>query len=165
MKNVINNTCAKVLGGLTSLSLALISPLNAFAEASGDAADGANAAAEAAETAEATPAPGGLAGFMSSRAGMIVTFVVYIGIFVALGYFLIFRPQKKRKAEEEKLRSSLMLGDEVVTIGGICGKIVNIKDDVITVETSIDRTLMEFKTWAIRDIKKLESDDRKDDKK
>jgi len=161
MKNVLSNTRAKIFGGLASLSLALSCPLAAFAEAEADA----DAAASATEAAEATPAPSGLAGFMSSRAGMIVTFVVYIGIFVALGYFLIFRPQKKRKAEEEKLRNSLMLGDEIVTIGGICGKIVNIKDDVITIETSIDRTLMEFKTWAIRDIKKLETDDKKEEKK
>lgn len=85
--------------------------------------------------------------------------IVYVLFFIAIGYFLIFRPNKKRKEQEEKLRSGLMLGDQVVTIGGICGTIVNIKDDVITIETSLDRTLIEFKNWAIREVKKLETDD------
>lgn len=88
-----------------------------------------------------------------------VMIIGYILFFVLIGYFLIFRPNKKRKEQEEKLRSSLMLGDQVVTIGGICGTIVNIKDDVITIESSLDRTLIEFKNWAIREVKKLETDD------
>ncbi|MBR5280732.1 MAG: preprotein translocase subunit YajC [Clostridia bacterium] len=85
--------------------------------------------------------------------------IIYVLFFIAIGYFLIFRPNKKRKEQEEKLRSSLMLGDQIVTIGGICGTIVNIKDDTITIETSLDRTLIEFKNWAIREVKKLETDD------
>ena len=87
---------------------------------------------------------------------MIIGYILFI---VLIGYFLIVRPNKKRKEQEEKLRSGLMLGDQIVTIGGICGTIVNIKDDVITIETSLDRTLIEFKNWAIREVKKLETDD------
>ena len=85
--------------------------------------------------------------------------VVWIAVLLVGGYFLVIRPNKKRKEQEEKLRSSLMLGDQIVTIGGICGTIVNIKDDTITIETSLDRTLIEFKNWAIREVKKLETDD------
>lgn len=105
---------------------------------------------------EATTAPETTkqAGWMSW-----VGIIVYVLFFIAIGYFLIFRPNKKRKQQEEKLRSSLMLGDQIVTIGGICGTIVNIKDDVITIETSLDKTLVEFKNWAIREVKKLETDD------
>lgn len=88
-----------------------------------------------------------------------VMIIGYILFFVLIGYFLIVRPNKKRKEQEEKLRSGLMLGDQIVTIGGICGTIVNIKDDVITIETSLDRTLIEFKNWAIREVKKLETDE------
>lgn len=90
--------------------------------------------------------------------------VLWIVIIIVGFYFLILRPQKKRKQQEEDLRSSLMLGDEITTIGGICGKIVNIKDDNITIESSIDRTLMEVKNWAIRDVKKLVTDDDKKEK-
>jgi len=88
-----------------------------------------------------------------------VVIVVYILFFVVVGYFLIYRPNKKRKKQEEELRGSIILGDEVTTIGGIVGKVVNIKDDNITIETSVDKTLVEFKNWAIRDVKKLITDD------
>ena len=98
--------------------------------------------------ASATPAAGGKqgGGWMS-----LILPIGYILFIVLIGYFLIF--------QEEKLRSSLMLGDQIVTIGGICGTIVNIKDDVITIESSLDKTLIEFKNWAIREVKKLETDD------
>ena len=79
--------------------------------------------------------------------------IFYVAIFGIFGYFMIYRPNKKRKKQEEELRASIMLGAQVVSIGGICGTIVNIKDDVITIESSIDRTLIEFKNWAIREIK------------
>ena len=86
----------------------------------------------------------------------IIGYLVVIGL---LFYFMIIRPQKKRNQKEQELRDSIVLGDEITTIGGIVGKVVNIKDDVMTIETSIDKTLMDFKNWAIRDVKKLESDD------
>lgn len=93
-----------------------------------------------------------------------IMIIIYILFFVVVGYFLIYRPNKKRKKQEEELRNSITLGDEVTTIGGIVGKVVNIKDDNVTVETSIDKTLMEFKNWAIRDIKKLITDDEPESK-
>ncbi len=107
--------------------------------------------------ADASAAPQKTGGNMSW-----IILVVYVLFFVAIGYFLIVRPNKKRRQQEEKLRSSLMLGDQIVTIGGICGTIVNIKDDTITIESSLDRTLIEFKNWAIREVKKLETDDNAD---
>lgn len=51
------------------------------------------------------------------------------------------------------------MADEVTTIGGIVGRVVNIKDDNITIESSLDKTLMEFKNWAIREVKKPITDD------
>ena len=61
--------------------------------------------------------------------------------------------------ESSQGQNAIVLGVEVTTIGGIVGHVVNIKDDNITIETSMDKTLMEFKNWAIREVKKLESDD------
>ena len=114
--------------------------------------------ATTAPVADATAAPTNNASAGSST-GAWLMIVIYILFFVVVGYFLIYRPNKKRKKQEEELRGSIILGDEVTTIGGIVGKVVNIKDDNITIETSIDRTLMEFKNWAIRDVKKLITDD------
>ncbi len=85
-----------------------------------------------------------------------VVIIVYVVLLGALFYFLIFRPQKKRQKEEQELKSSLCLGQQITTIGGIVGTIVNIKDDEITVQTSIDNTLITFKNWAIREVQKVE---------
>lgn len=93
-----------------------------------------------------------------------IPIIIYLVLIVAMFYFLIIRPQKKRRKEEENLKSSLILGQDVVTIGGICGKIVNIKDDVITIQTSIDNTLLDFKNWAIREVKKQETDEKPEEK-
>ena len=103
------------------------------------------AASEATATSGAGQATGGGSGW--------TVLLIYVAIFAVFGYFMIIRPNKKRKQQEEQLRASIMLGAQVVSIGGICGTIVNIKDDVITIESSIDRTLIEFKNWAIREIK------------
>jgi len=105
---------------------------------------------------DATQAPTPKGGCTGSQT---IVLVVYIAVFALIIYFLIIRPNKKRKKEEEELRNGLMLGDEVTTIGGIVGHIVNIKDDNITIETSMDKTLMEFKNWAIREVKKVQTAD------
>jgi preprotein translocase subunit YajC len=84
--------------------------------------------------------------------------IIYGGMF-AIFYFLLIRPNKKKQKAEEELRNNITLGDEITTIGGICGRVVSIKDEEITLESSIDRTLIQFKKWAVRDVKKLETDD------
>lgn len=84
--------------------------------------------------------------------------IIYGGMF-AIFYFLLIRPNKKKQKAEEELRNNIALGDEITTIGGICGRVVSIKDEEITIESSIDRTLVQFKKWAVRDVKKLETDD------
>lgn len=76
---------------------------------------------------------------------MIIMLVVFVGIF----YFMILRPENKKKKEAEELRNSLHRGDQITTIGGIVGKIVNIKDDKIVIETSEDQVRMELLKWAV----------------
>ncbi len=90
--------------------------------------------------------------------------IIYGGMF-AIFYFLLIRPNKKKQKAEEALRNNITLGDEITTIGGICGRVVSIKDEEITIESSIDRTLVQFKKWAIRDVKKLETEDEPAEKK
>lgn len=77
------------------------------------------------------------------------TMIIMIVVMIAVFYFLIMRPEKKKKKEEEKLRSSLKVGDKITTIGGIVGKIVEMKDDNITIETSMDRVRMELAKWSV----------------
>lgn len=141
----MKNSVKKIFSFVMIIAMLMLS-LSMVAFASGEATADATAAP--------TNAPKG-----NSTGGAWLMIVIYILFFVVVGYFLIYRPNKKRKKQEEELRGSIILGDEVTTIGGIVGKVVNIKDDNITIETSIDRTLMEFKNWAIRDVKKLITDD------
>ena len=86
-----------------------------------------------------TPDAGG--GMMST----IIMLVVMLGIF----YFLLIRPENKRKKEAEQTRNSVKNGDEITTIGGIVGTVVNVKEDKIVIETSADQVRVELMKWAI----------------
>lgn len=76
---------------------------------------------------------------------LIVTAVIFIAMF----YFVIFRPQKKQKKQEEQLRNSIQVGDDITTIGGINGKIVSIKDDSYVIET-MDHSKIKIMKWALQ---------------
>ena len=75
----------------------------------------------------------------------LLPFVVLIAVF----YFLLIRPENKKKKALNEMWSALSVGDEVTTIGGIVGRVVHIKDDLITIETSEDRVRIQFARWAI----------------
>lgn len=82
------------------------------------------AAADAADAAAATSGlPGGFINIL------LLVFVI------ALMYFMLIRPQKKREKETKAMIDALKVGDKIVTIGGICGKIAKIKDDFVIIET------------------------------
>jgi preprotein translocase subunit YajC len=67
-------------------------------------------------------------------------------------YFMLIRPQKKREREINNMRNSVKVGDEVITIGGICGKIVKTKDEVLTIQVGADRTKFDIMRWAISKV-------------
>lgn len=75
--------------------------------------------------------------------------VVMLVIMVAIFYFMLIRPENKRKKEADAMRSSLRNGDSITTIGGVIGTIVDIKEDKIVIETSADRVRVEFAKWAV----------------
>ena len=83
-----------------------------------------------------------------ASAGLGGTVFMLIGMF-ALMYFVMIRPENKRKKEAEQMRSNLKVGDEIITIGGSTGKVVNIKDDKFVVETGADQVRIEFAKWAL----------------
>lgn len=62
--------------------------------------------------------------------------ILFIGAMIAMFYFLIFRPQSKRRKEQQALMSGLSVGDEVSTIGGILGEITKVSDDAVTVSVA-----------------------------
>jgi preprotein translocase subunit YajC len=88
-------------------------------------------------------------------------FILPIGLLVII-YFFAIRPQKKKEKEIKEMRSGLRVGDEVVTIGGIYGKIVKAKEDVLTLESGSAKTRLEVTRWAVGSVLK-DSGDRNDE--
>lgn len=80
--------------------------------------------------------------------GGIMPIVMMVAV-VGLMYFMMIRPQKKRQKEEQEMRSSLEIGDEIVTIGGIIGRVVTIRENDIIIETGSDRNKMKIERWAV----------------
>ncbi len=78
------------------------------------------------------------------------TMLIMIAVMFALMYFTTIRPQKKQQKQEQQMRENTQIGDEITTIGGICGKVVSVKDDSIVIETGSDRTKIKFKKYAIQ---------------
>ena len=79
-----------------------------------------------------------------------LSMIIMLVAMVVVMYFVMIRPQKKKQAEEQKLRDSIQIGDDVTTIGGISGRIVTVKEDSVVIETGADRTKVKFMRWAIQ---------------
>lgn len=80
--------------------------------------------------------------------GMMSTVIMLVAM-VAVFYFMMIRPENKRKKETENMRSNVKVGDRITTIGGIVGTVVNVKDDKIVIETSADQVRMELAKWSL----------------
>lgn len=87
------------------------------------------------------------------QSGILVT-VGYLVFFILIMYLMIFLPQKKRDKKAKAMLEAMQVGNNVVSIGGISGKVVNIKDDEITVETGVEKAKINFKKWAIKEVVK-----------
>ena len=88
----------------------------------------------------------------------------YISLFFTLAlmlvmlYLMIYRPQKKQEKKDAAMRSSLEIGDQVTTIGGVIGRVVAIKGDTFVLETGADRVKIRFTKNAISSVEKLNMD-------
>lgn len=95
----------------------------------------------------------------------LMIIVIYAAIFGLLYLFLI-RPKSKRQKQDQKMRESLEIGDEITTIGGIMGRVIAIRDDedAIVIETGSDRVKMKLKRWSISTVdteKELPAEEKK----
>lgn len=94
-------------------------------------------------------------------------------ILIIAMYFLMIRPQRKKDKQIQEMRNSLQVGDEIVTIGGICGKIVKTKDETIVIQVGADKLKFEMMRWSVstvtnpsnRPVKTEDSDVEEDVKK
>lgn len=75
--------------------------------------------------------------------------ILLVGMFAVM-YFVVMRPQKKRQKEEQEMRNAVEIGDDITTIGGICGRVVTVKENNLIIETGADRNRMQITRWAIQ---------------
>jgi len=85
---------------------------------------------------------------LDSGTGMGSTVIMMVIMF-AVFYFMLIRPENKRKKEAEQMRSSVKKGDKITTIGGLIGTVVDVKDQSIVIETSADQVRIELAKWAL----------------
>ena len=85
----------------------------------------------------------------SSGGSLFMSIGMLVVMFVAM-YFLIIRPQKKKEKEEKKMRENLQVGDEIVTIGGIYGRVISLKEDTIVIESQSDHSKLTVARWALQ---------------
>lgn len=81
-----------------------------------------------------------------------ITTLVMLAAMIAVFYFFMYRPHKKQEKESTDMRNNLKVGDEITTIGGVIGKIVSIKDETVTIETSNERNKIRILRSAVRNV-------------
>lgn len=85
----------------------------------------------------------------AAPAGGLGSMLLMLLPMIAIFYFMLIRPENKRKKEAENMRSSVKNGDRITTIGGITGVVVDVKSDKFVLETGADQVRIEFAKWAI----------------
>ncbi|MDY2986331.1 MAG: preprotein translocase subunit YajC [Peptoniphilus sp.] len=85
---------------------------------------------------------------MQDSSTMLVTFGPLILMMIVF-YFLLIRPQKKKQNEIQSMRNNIKIGDDVITIGGIMGKVLLVKEDYVVIETSSTKTRLDVMKWGI----------------
>lgn len=85
------------------------------------------------------------------NAELLQGLIVPIG-FVAIFYFFAIRPQKKKETAVKAMRSELKVGDNIITIGGIYGKIIVAKEDILTIETGAAKTKLDITRWSVGSV-------------
>ena len=93
----------------------------------------------------------------SSTAGAGGSTILMLVLMFVVFYFFFIRPENKKKKKVEDMRNSLSLGDEITTIGGMTGKIVQVTEDTVTFETGEDRVRIQAKKWSISTTAKMEA--------
>ena len=83
----------------------------------------------------------------------VMQILMIVLLFVVM-YFLMIRPQKKKDKQIQDMRKSLQVGDEIITIGGICGKIVKTKEESFIIQVGADKVKFEMMRWAVSSVTK-----------
>ena len=90
-----------------------------------------------------------LTGTDLTQGSSLTSTIVMLVAMVAIFYFMLIRPENKRKKEAENLRNNVKVGDQITTIGGIVGTVVNVKEEKFVIETGADQVRIELMKWAL----------------
>ena len=96
--------------------------------------------------------------FLTTTSEGYISLFFTLALMLFLLYFMIYRPQKKQEKKDAAMRAALEIGDQVVTSGGIVGRVGSIKDDTFVLETGADRVKIRFTKNAISSVEKLNMD-------
>lgn len=91
---------------------------------------------------------------MTGQKGSALSSIILMVALVAMIYFMMIRPQKKKEKEDKAMRESLKIGDEVITIGGIVGKVEKITDRSVVISTTAGKNKIELLKTAIASVGK-----------
>lgn len=94
----------------------------------------------------------------SAGAMGIVGMLIWIVVLFGAMYFLLIRPQRKKTKEEKKMRENLQVGDEIVTIGGIYGRVISLKEETIVIESESDHSKLTIARWALQQNRTVHDD-------
>lgn len=83
-------------------------------------------------------------------AGSLLMTIIPFAVMILAMYFLIIRPQKKKEKAEKQMRENLQVGDEILTIGGIYGRVISLKEDTMVIESKSDHSKMTIARWALQ---------------
>ena len=87
--------------------------------------------------------------FLTAGTGDVMSMMLPMVLMLVVFYFMLIRPENKRKKEAEEMRSNVKTGDVIVTIGGVTGTVVDVKEKKFVIETGADRVRIEFEKWAL----------------
>ena len=96
--------------------------------------------------------------FLTTTTESYISLFFTLALMLVLLYFMIYRPQKKQEKKDAAMRAALEIGDQVVTIGGIVGRVVAIKKNTYILKTGSDRVKIRFTKNAISSVEKLNMD-------
>ncbi len=85
----------------------------------------------------------------AAQAGSMLTMLIPLGLMVVFFYFFLIRPEKKRNQEMQNMLNNIQVADEIVTNGGIIGRVLSVKEDTVLIETGSDRTKIRILKQAI----------------
>ena len=97
---------------------------------------------------------------VATTAGSSISFIIMMVAMIAIFYFLMIRPQRKKDKAVKEMLNNLKVGDRICTIGGIYGTVAALKEDTVTLTVGSNQNTVVFARWAVRSVesKAVEND-------